>query len=209
MRRPWLIGGLALAAVAAAAAVAQNQSSNATEDNPAEAAPADEAAAPAPPPVAPGAMTPMAERVATLGILNKRNGLHREIKLKPGQGVRIGDLIVKLKACETTAPWEPEPWTGAFAQVIVLGSDDKWRKYFSGWLYKESPSLNVVEHPIYDVWTKACQMRHPEIGPDTLVLKGDPSRPSGRSSNAPNAAAPEPEEVAAAAPSNAADSIAR
>ncbi|MEM6827498.1 MAG: DUF2155 domain-containing protein, partial [Pseudomonadota bacterium] len=26
---------------------------------------------------------------------------------------------------------------------------------------KESPSLNVVEHPIYDVWVKDCAMRFP------------------------------------------------
>jgi hypothetical protein len=118
------------------------------------------------------ALTPMAERVATVGLLNKRNGLWRDLTMKPGQSVRIGDVVVRLKACEATAPWEPEAYTGAFVQVIVRGSDDKWRKVFSGWLFKESPSLNVVEHPIYDVWAKACAMRHPDTGPDTLVVRG-------------------------------------
>jgi hypothetical protein len=130
---------------------------------------------PAPKKVAPPvvkALTPMAERVATVGLLNKRNGLWRDLTMKPGQAVRIGDVVVRLKACETTAPWEPEAYTGAFVQVIVRGSDDKWRKVFSGWLFKESPSLNVVEHPIYDVWAKACTMRHPDTGPDTLVVRG-------------------------------------
>jgi hypothetical protein len=127
----------------------------------------------------------MAERVATLGILNKRNGLFRDLKMKPGEAVRIGDLVVRLKACETTAPWEAESYTGAFVQVIVHGSDEKWRKVFSGWLYKESPSLNVVEHPIYDVWTKACAMRHPETGPDTIVVHGgETGSSSGTRSNA-------------------------
>lgn len=146
-------------------------------------------AAPEPPPAK--ALTPMAERVATIGLLNKRNGLWRDLTMKPGQAVRIGDVVVRLKACETTAPWEAEAYTGAFVQLIVLGSDEKWRKVFSGWLYKKSPSLNVVEHPIYDVWAKACTMRHPDTGPETMVIRGgEPRASSGKASKAPKSAEP-------------------
>ena len=135
------------------------------------------------------ALTPMAQRVATIGLLNKRNGLWRDLVMTPGQAVRIGDVVVRLKACETTAPWEQEAYTGAFVQLIVLGSDDKWRKVFSGWLYKESPSLNLVEHPIYDVWAKACTMRHPDTGPETTVIRGGEAA-SGKSSRARKSARP-------------------
>ena len=113
--------------------------------------------------------TPMADRVAVLGLLNKRNGEERDLTLKPGQAVRVGDVVVRLRACETTAPWEAEPLTGAFVQVDVQDRDTRWHRIFSGWLYKESPSLNVVEHPIYDVWPKSCAMTHPDIGPDTVI----------------------------------------
>jgi hypothetical protein len=140
------------------------------------ASPAKPAAAkPSAPPVAlppTGKETPMAQRVAVLGLLNKRNGLWRDLTMKPGEAVRIGDVVVRLRACETTAPWEHEQLTGAFVQMLVNGSDKKWRRQFSGWLYKETPSLNLVEHPIYDVWTKECRMRHPDIGPETLVVRG-------------------------------------
>jgi hypothetical protein len=153
--------------------------------------PAAPKVAPEPPPAK--ALTPMAERVATIGLLNKRNGLWRDLTMKPGQAMRIGDVVVRLKACETTAPWEQEAYTGAFVQLIVLGSDEKWRKVFSGWLYKESPSLNVVEHPIYDVWTKACTMRHPDTGPETTVIRGEPRASSGKASKARKSAEPEAE----------------
>ena len=113
--------------------------------------------------------TPMADRVAVLGLLNKRNGLERDVTMKPGQAMRVGDVVVRLRACETSAPWEAEPLTGAFVQLDVEGRDTRWRRVFSGWLYKESPSLNVVEHPIYDVWPKSCAMTHPDIGPDTVL----------------------------------------
>ena len=121
--------------------------------------------------------------------------------MHPGQAVRIGDLVVRLKACETTADWEADKLTGAFVQVIVHSADDKWRKVFSGWVFKETPSLNVVQHPIYDVWTKDCTMRHPETGPDTVTLSGgddgSPRRSSARKSPAAAAAPERPPETAA------------
>lgn len=151
--------------------------------------------------------TPMAQREAVVGLLNKRNGLSRDIKLKPGQAVRVGDAVIRLRACEKTAPWEPEQLTGAFVQLDVHGSDDKWRRVFSGWLYKESPSLNMVQHPIYDVWPKSCTMSFPDAGPDTLVVReGSGSASSAKKSGstaAPAAAAsPTPAPSASAESSN-------
>lgn len=205
MRRPalWIIGGT-VAAVAAWQAAPALQNVISAPANKSEALPTkiEAPAEPAKPQerALSGKETPMTERVATLGILNKRNGLYRDLKMKPGQAVRIGDLVVRLKACEETDPWEPEKLTGAFVQVIVHGSDDKWRKVFSGWLFKESPSLNVVEHPIYDVWTKACTMKHPETGPDTLVVRGGEDSGGSSRSSAKKSAAAEPSTAEPAAP---------
>ena len=111
-------------------------------------------------------VTPLADRVATLGLLNKRNNLTRDLKLKPGESLRIDNVIVKLAACEKTAPWEDPPEIGAFVQVFVeeratVRERLAWRKVFSGWLFRNAPSLNVVEHPVYDVWVKDCAMRFP------------------------------------------------
>ncbi|WP_170004364.1 DUF2155 domain-containing protein [Pseudopontixanthobacter vadosimaris] len=114
--------------------------------------------------------TPMAERVATIGVLNKRNNISEELEMSPGDSRRIGDLIVRMQACERTPPWELPKETGAFVQVIVrdAGDEDNWRRIFSGWMFRNSPSLNVVEHPIYDVWVKDCAMSFPgeEAGSD-------------------------------------------
>ena len=107
--------------------------------------------------------TPMAERVATIGLLNKRNNLSKDFKLKPGQSVTEGPVIIRLSACERTAPWELPQETGAFVQVDIQDRrQTAHRRVFSGWLFVESPSLNVVEHPIYDVWVKDCEMSFPE-----------------------------------------------
>jgi len=138
--------------------------------------------------VAPGT-TPMAERVAVIGLLNKRNGISRDLTMKPGQAFRVGDVIVRLRACETTAPWEAQTLTGAFVQVDVRNPQDVFQRVFSGWLYKETPSLNVVEHPIYDVWPKSCAMTHPDAGPSTVRI-GSPANSRSRAPNSTPAAAP-------------------
>lgn len=116
--------------------------------------------------------TPMGERIAVLGLLNKRNGESRDLTLRPGESIRVGDVVVRLRACETTAPWEDQKLTGAFVQTDMRNRDGSWRRAFSGWLFKESPSLNAVEDPVYDVWPKSCTMVHPDIGPDTVRISG-------------------------------------
>lgn len=182
------VAGLILAGWGAAMAL-QNQaepaagsgeSENATMPARAPAASAGGATS-TPAPAPSRGTTPMAQREAVIGLLNKRNGLWRDLRMKPGQALRVGDVIVRLRACEQTAPWEPEQLTGAFVQLDVRGSDDKWRRAFSGWTYKESPSLNMVEHPVYDIWTKACTMRFPDIGAETETVAAGESGAARRS----------------------------
>ncbi len=110
--------------------------------------------------------TPNKDRVATLGLLNKRNNLTQDIVLKTGESREVGNVTVKLESCERTLPWESVKETGAFVKVSVFerpgpGKDPVWNQIFSGWLFKNSPSVNVVEHPIYDVWVKDCAMNFP------------------------------------------------
>lgn len=152
--------------------------------------------------------TPMAQRVAVLGVLNKRNGETREVRLKPGEAVRVGDAIVRLRACEKTASWEPQQLTGAFVQLDVRQPDNKWRRVFSGWLYKEQPALNVIQHGIYDVWPKSCEMSWPDGG---TAVAGDAAEKSARRRSNTEKSAPAPSTgsgdagspAPSAAPSNA------
>jgi hypothetical protein len=162
-----------------------------------------------------GGVTPMAQRVAVLGVLNKRNGIVQNIALHPGQSARWKDMIIRLRACEATAPWEEEKLTGAFVQLDVQQPDKRWGRVFSGWLYKESPSLNVVENPVYDVWPKSCEMTYP-AGPAAPATPASSSnlssakksgatagvRPSA-STRAPVATAPADALAPSAAESNA------
>lgn len=183
------------ASLLAVAAWAQTENQISPAEAPTAAAPAEvaapETAAAAPRSPAPVRRieqpTPMQDRVATIGILNKQNGIAREIKMKPGQAVRLGAAIVRLKACETTPSWEQPPLTGAFLQLDVTDAKQQVRRVFSGWTFAETPSLNPVSHPIYDVWVKSCTMRFPEAGPETVVI----SSPRAAASSTASAASSE------------------
>ncbi len=85
-------------------------------------------------PVDAGIGTPMEERVATIGLLNKRNNLTQDLEMSPGESRRVGDVVVRLEACERTAPWEMPKETGAFVQVMVRGrgEDAEFERVFSG-----------------------------------------------------------------------------
>lgn len=143
--------------------------------------------------------TPVKDRVATLGLLNKRNDEEQDLIMKSGESRRIGNIVVKLATCEKTAPWERPPETGAFVQVFVqerasISESLAWHKIFSGWLFKNSPSLNVVQHPVYDVWVKDCAMNFPgqEENPADFAKVSKAAKASGSASGAASSTAPPP-----------------
>lgn len=138
--------------------------------------------------------TPVKDRVATIGVLNKRNNLTQDIVMKSGESRRIGNLIVRVATCERSLPWETPPEIGAFVQVFVEERPQPsqalaWRKVFSGWLFRNSPSLNAVEHPIYDVWVKDCAMKFPgeEEDPAEAASSSKAAKPAGKATPSPEA----------------------
>jgi hypothetical protein len=72
---------------------------------------------------------------------------------------RFGSLAVRARVCNTQAPTE-QPKTTAFVEVEEALLDGGTTRVFTGWMLAESPGLNAVEHPVYDVWLTGC--RKPE-----------------------------------------------
>ena len=149
------------------------------------------------------AAVPLSERVAVIGVLDKRLGSSTEFKLKPGESFRFGQISGVLQSCETTQPYERKQ-SGAFVQVTetprAVGNAKPGapKLVFSGWIFAESPSLNPFVHPVYDVWLKSCTMRFPD-GPKS------PANPAGnRTSGARKSGAAKPAAASAPAPAPAA-----
>jgi hypothetical protein len=70
--------------------------------------------------------------------------------------VQFGALQVTPRVCYSR-PVEEAPRTDSFVEVDEITLDRKIRRIFSGWMFAESPGLNAVEHPVYDVWLKSCK----------------------------------------------------
>ena len=147
-----------------------------------------------------GIGTPNEERVATLALLNKRNNMTQDLVMKTGETRRVGNVIVKLASCERSLPWERPEEVGAFVQLQVderaaSGNSPDWRTVFSGWLFKNSPALNVVEHRVYDLWVKDCAMSFPgeEDRPAASASSSSAANPAGsESASSDQPASPQP-----------------
>ena len=84
-----------------------------------------------------------------------------------GETVQFGALQVTPRVCYS-APDTEEPKTDSFVEVDEITLDRKIRRIFTGWMFAQSPGLNAVEHPIYDVWLKTCKLTS-----DVPIPKGD------------------------------------
>jgi len=71
--------------------------------------------------------------------------------------VQFGALQVTPRVCYSRPPSEA-PKTTSFIEVDEITLERKIRRIFTGWMFADSPGLNAVEHPIYDVWLVNCKM---------------------------------------------------
>jgi len=138
--------------------------------------------------------TPASERVTTLMALDKRTGTTRAFAVKSGGQVAFGSLLIRVRVCETTPEWEQKS-TAAFLQIDEAASPTSRKRVYSGWMFAESPSLNPLQSPRYDVWVKSCTMRFPDTGPATVVA----SRGTAPAGKPRSSAAKSPEPATAVA----------
>ena len=112
----------------------------------------------------------IANPVAVFTGLDKITGLTTTFETKVGEVKQFGGLIVKADVCYSR-PATEEPKTTAFVEVDEVQLDDTLKRIFSGWMFAQSPGLNAVEHPIYDVWLINC--RDPAAPPPAVEAVPD------------------------------------
>lgn len=92
---------------------------------------------------------------AVFAALDKVTARISKLEAKLGETVRFGALKVTPRACYSRPPTEP-PRTSTFVEIDEILLDGKESRIFSGWMFAESPGLNAVEHPVFDVWLTDC-----------------------------------------------------
>jgi hypothetical protein len=106
-----------------------------------------------------GVQTAHAQRienqVAVFAALDKVTARIQKLEVKLGETQKFGALKITPRTCYSRPPTEP-PKTTTFVEVEETELDGKQKKLFAGWMFAESPGLNAVEHPVYDVWLTEC-----------------------------------------------------
>lgn len=94
--------------------------------------------------------------IAVFSGLDKITGRITSFDVYIDETVQFGALQLTPRVCYTRPDTET-PKTDTFVEVDEITLDRKIRKIFSGWMFADSPGLNAVEHPVYDVWLKGCK----------------------------------------------------
>ena len=115
-------------------------------------------------------------QMAVFAALDKVTARISRLEVPLGETREFGALKITARACYSRPPTEP-PKTSTFAEVDELQLDGATKRIFSGWMFAESPGLNAVEHPVFDVWLTEC------IRPKAAVASrpgaGRPGGPAG------------------------------
>ena len=107
--------------------------------------------------------------VAIFSALDKVTATIEKLEVPIGETVTFAALKVTPRVC-LTSPATEQPKTTTFVQVDETQLDGSENRIFSGWMFAESPGLNAVEHPVFDVWLTGC--------------KGPATRSAGNQANA-------------------------
>ncbi|MCB1385590.1 MAG: DUF2155 domain-containing protein [Nitratireductor sp.] len=99
----------------------------------------------------------IANRVAVFSGIDKITGRIHTFDVYIDETVQFGALQVTPRVCYTRPDTEA-PKTTAFIEVDEITLDSNIRRIFTGWMFADSPGLNAIEHPVYDVWLKDCKM---------------------------------------------------
>lgn len=73
-----------------------------------------------------------------------------------GQTVLAGALVITPRVCYTRPTTETQR-TSVFVEVDRVGEDGKSTRIFTGWMFADSPALNAIDDPVYDVWLVGCK----------------------------------------------------
>jgi hypothetical protein len=103
-------------------------------------------------------------RVAEFYGIDKITGRIISFDVYVDETVRFGQLHVTPRVCYSR-PASETPKTTAFLEVDEITLDRQIRRIFTGWMFADSPGLNAIEHPVFDIWLKDCKQQSDEVPP--------------------------------------------
>jgi hypothetical protein len=103
-----------------------------------------------------------AQSAAVFRGLDKVTGHTKDVPAAIGRSVRFGTLEIVARDCWKAAP-EDAPEVKIYVEIwdtpVPRNANEKpeRKKLKEGWVFASSPSLNALDHPLYDVWAIDCK----------------------------------------------------
>jgi len=92
-----------------------------------------------------------------LTALNKITAKTSTFRLAVGENKSFGSLKIKALKCQLTENNDSTD-TVAYLQVKDLSNKDNNQVFlFNGWTFASSPTLQSIDHPVYDLWITGCE----------------------------------------------------
>ncbi len=89
-------------------------------------------------------------------ILDKLSSKSKLLKLNIGENFLYKNLEIKVLKCKNSK-FDDNPEITTYLQVKdnkISNNDEVF--VFNGWTFSSSPSVQVFDHPVYDLWILKC-----------------------------------------------------
>ena len=89
-------------------------------------------------------------------ILDKLSSKNKLINLNIGEDYIFKNLVLKVLKCQNSK-FDDNPEITSYLQVRDLNNKNNNEVFvFNGWTFSSSPSIQVFDHPVYDLWILKC-----------------------------------------------------
>jgi hypothetical protein len=106
----------------------------------------------------PAAAETISNPIAAFSGLDKITGRITSFDVYIDETVQFGALQLTPRACYTRPPTETQR-TSVFLEVDQVSLKGGTQRVFTGWMFADSPALNAIDHPVYDIWLVDCKQQ--------------------------------------------------
>ena len=100
----------------------------------------------------------IANPIAAFSGLDKITGRITNFDVYMDETVQFGALQITPRVCYTRPPTETQR-TSVFIEVDQVSLKGQVQRLFTGWMFADSPALNAIDHPVYDIWLVDCKQQ--------------------------------------------------
>jgi hypothetical protein len=117
--------------------------------------------------------------IAAFSGLDKITGRITNFDVYMNETVQFGALQITPRVCYTRPPNETQR-TSVFIEVDQVSLKGGTQRIFTGWMFAESPGLNPIDHPVYDIWLVDCKQSSDTPPPEATTPSSSegPAQPS-------------------------------